>query len=125
MTTTCASARRSARESGDRRALLAIDIFCYRARKYIGAYLAAAGGTDAILFTGGIGENSPEIRARICDGLQWIGLELDDARNVAHAGGCEGVISRDGARLAYVSRPTRSCIARDTVRCVSGVAQRY
>lgn len=115
------------RESGDRRALLAIDIFCYRARKYIGAYLAAAGGTDAILFTGGIGENSPEIRARICDGLQWVGLELDDARNAAHSGGREGLISRDGAPLAAYVIPTDEelLIARDTVRCVSGVAQRY
>ena len=115
------------RESGDRRARLAIDIFCYRARKYIGSYLAAAGGTDAVIFTGGIGENSPEIRARICDGLQWMGLELDDARNAEHAGGREGLISRDGARLAAYVIPTDEelLIARDTVRCVSGVAQRY
>ncbi|MDQ3684566.1 MAG: acetate kinase [Acidobacteriota bacterium] len=115
------------RESGDRRARLAIDIFCYRARKYIGSYLAAAGGTDAVIFTGGIGENSPEIRARICEGLEWMGLELDDARNAAHAGGREGLISRDGARLAAYVIPTDEelLIARDTVRCVSGVAQRY
>ncbi len=115
------------RESGDRRARLAIDIFCYRARKYIGAYLAAAGGTDAVIFTGGIGENSPEIRARICDGLQWMGLELDDARNAEHAGGREGLISRDGARLAAYVIPTDEelLIARDTVRCVNGVTQRY
>src|SRR4029450_7570242 len=56
-------------ENNDRRARLAIDIFCYRARKYIGAFLAAVGGADAIVFTGGIGENSAEIRTKICDGL--------------------------------------------------------
>jgi len=115
------------RESGDRRARLAIDIFCYRARKYIGSYLAAGGGTDAVVFTGGIGENSPEIRARICDGLQWMGLELDDARNAEHIGAREGLISRDGARLAAYVIPTDEelLIARDTVRCVNGVTQRY
>ena len=58
-----------ARENGDRRARLAIEIFCYRAAKYIGAYLAAMNGADAIIFTGGIGENSPEIRALICENL--------------------------------------------------------
>ncbi|HVF27281.1 MAG TPA: acetate kinase [Pyrinomonadaceae bacterium] len=115
------------RESGDRRARLAIDIFCYRARKYIGAYLAAGGGTDAVVFTGGIGENSPEIRARICDGLQWMGLELDETRNAEYAGGREGLVSRDGARPAAYVIPTDEelLIARDTVRCVQGVAQRY
>jgi acetate kinase len=116
-----------ARESGDRRARLAIDIFCYRARKYVGSYLAAGGGTDAVVFTGGIGENSPEIRARICEGLEWMGLELDDARNAEHTGRREGLISRDGSRLAAYVIPTDEelLIARDTVRCVSGVAQRY
>src|SRR4029079_7244174 len=58
-------------ENGDRRARLAIEIFCYRVRKYIGAYMAAMGGANAIVFTGGIGENSAEVRALICDGLQW------------------------------------------------------
>ncbi len=56
-------------ESGNVRARLAIEMFCYRARKYIGAYLAAMGGADAVVFTGGIGENSPAIRTRICEGL--------------------------------------------------------
>ena len=61
------------KEHDDRRVRLAIEIFCYRARKYIGAYLAAMGGADAVVFTGGIGENSPEIRARICaeHGVGW------------------------------------------------------
>ncbi|HEV2763025.1 MAG TPA: acetate kinase, partial [Pyrinomonadaceae bacterium] len=114
-------------ESGDRRARLAVEIFCYRARKYVGAYLAAMGGADAVVFTGGIGENSPEVRARICDRLGWLGLELDHGRNAAYTGGREGLITRDGSRLAAYVIPTDEelLIARDTVRCVSGVTQRY
>jgi acetate kinase len=69
------------REHDDRRVRLAIEIFCYRARKYIGAYLAAMGGADAVVFTGGIGENSPQVRARICAGMEWAGLRLDRAKN--------------------------------------------
>ena len=56
-------------------------IFCYRVRKYIGAYIAAMNGADAIIFAGGIGENSPEVRRRVCDGLDWLGIEVDDSRN--------------------------------------------
>lgn len=116
-----------ARENMDRRARLAVQIFCYRARKYIGAYLAAMGGASAVIFTGGIGENSAEIRAQICEGLEWMGLELDGERNLAHTGGREGFISRDGARLAAYVIPTDEelLIARDTVRCVQGAPQRY
>jgi acetate kinase len=109
-----------AREENDRRAMLAIEIFCYRTRKYIGAYLAAMNGADAVVFTGGIGENSPEVRARICHGLQWIGIELDEELNVAHTGGREGSISKEGSRPAVYVIPTNEelLIARDTVRCV-------
>jgi acetate kinase len=116
-----------AHEHDDRRARLAVEIFCYRARKYIGAYLAAMNGADAVVFTGGIGENSTEVRALICDGLQWLGLELDEERNAAHTDGKEGVISRDGSRLAAYVIPTDEelLIARDTVRCVRGVPQRF
>src|SRR4051812_13529872 len=114
-------------ENNDRRARLAIEIFCYRARKYIGAYLAAMGGAGAVVFTGGIGENAPEIRALICEGLQWAGLELDNERNTQCVGGCEGLISTDGSRLAAYTIPTDEelLIARDTVRCVRGTPQRY
>lgn len=116
-----------AREQNDRRALLAIEIFCYRARKYIGAYLAAMNGADAVVFAGGIGENSWEVRARICDGLQWAGLELDEERNRAHTGGREGLISKEGSRLAAYVIPTDEelLIARDTVRCVLKAPQRF
>jgi acetate kinase len=111
-----------ATEKNDRRARLAIDIFCYRARKYIGAYLAAMGGADAIVFTGGIGENSAQVRASICDGLQWMGLELDAEQNDSHFNGREGIISKDGSRLLAFVIPTDEelLIARDTVRCVRG-----
>ncbi len=82
----------------DTRAALAVDMFCYRARKYIGAYLAALGSAQAVVFGGGIGENDPLIRQRICEGLDWFGLALDPARN-ASALGIEGRISRDDARV--------------------------
>jgi len=103
----------------DRRVRLAIEIFCYRARKYVGAFLASMGGADAIIFTGGIGENSPDIRARICDGLQWAGLILDQSRNKQLAGS-EGQISTNDSRLHAFVIPTDEelLIARDTVRCI-------
>jgi acetate kinase len=115
------------RENSDRRAKLAIEVFCYRARKYIGAYLAAIGGAEAVIFTGGIGENSPEVRTRICAGLEWMGLDLDQKRNSEAAHGFEGLVSKDESRLAAYVIPTDEelLIARDTVRCVQGVKQRF
>ena len=82
----------------DARAALAVEMFCYRASKYIGAYLAALGGAQAIVFGGGIGENSPPIRARICARLAWFGLHLDAAKNAA-AVGMEDRITDDTSRL--------------------------
>jgi len=116
-----------AHESGDRRASLAVEIFCYRVRKYVGAYLAALGGADALVFTGGIGENSAEVRRLVCEGLAWMGLELDSALNEATAGRREGLISREGSRLAVYVIPTDEelLIARDTVRLIRGVRQRF
>lgn len=109
-----------ARENKDRRALLAIELFCYRARKYIGAYLAAMGGADAVVFTGGIGENAAEIRTRICRGLEWCGLQLDETGNQNLTGGREGLISTHDSRLKAFVIPTDEelLIARDSVRCV-------
>jgi acetate kinase len=108
------------RQNKDRRAALAIEIFCYRIKKYIGAYLAAMDGADAIVFTGGIGENSPEIRSKICTGLGWMGLDLDDNLNRERVRGSEGAIHREGAKLGAYVIPTDEelLIARDTVRCV-------
>ncbi len=112
-----------AREHQDRRAQLAIEIFCYRARKYIGSYLAALGGADAIVFAGGIGENSAEIRRRICEGLQWAGLHVDAAANESLSGGREGRFSTEGSTLAAWVVPTDEelLIARDTFRVIAGV----
>jgi acetate kinase len=105
----------------DRRVGLAVEVFCYRARKYIGSYLAAMGGADAVVFTGGIGENSPEIRARICEGLEWAGLKIDAARNEEMVGR-EGMISAEGSKLLAYAIPTDEevLIARDTVRVILG-----
>ena len=109
-------------EHEDRRAKLAVEMFCYRARKYIGAYLAALGGADAVVFTGGIGENSAQVRRRICQGLEWAGLTLDEVSNQA-AVGVEARISPADARLAAYVIPTDEelLIARDTARAVLGV----
>ena len=115
------------KENNDRRAHLAVEVFCYRVRKYIGAFLAATGGADAVIFTGGIGENSAEIRSRICDGLEWMGLKLDEVENARGVHGFEGRITTLDSRLAAYVIPTDEelLIARDTVRCVKGVEQRF
>ncbi len=115
------------REKQDRRARLAIDIFCTRARKYIGAYVAELGGADAIIFTGGIGENSPIIRSRICAGLECLGVSLDEKKNLAMVQGKEGAISPDDSRMAAWVIPTNEelLIARDTVRTVKDVPRRW
>ena len=108
-----------AEASGDARASLAVDMFCYRVRKYAGAYLAALGGADAVVFGGGIGENAPLVRARICAGMGWCGLTLDEERN-ARTVGSEGRTSTDDSRVqAYVIPVDEAAIiARDTARCL-------
>jgi acetate kinase len=71
-------------------------MFCYQAKKWIGAYAAALGGVDTLVFSGGIGENAPRVRARICEGLGFLGIEIDEKLNAAN----EPVISRAGGRVA-------------------------
>ena len=109
------------RLNDDRRVRLAIDVFCYRARKYIGAFLACMGGAAAVIFTGGIGENSSGIRALICKDLGWAGLHLDEERN-ARTIGVEGPIATDSSTLQAYVIPTDEelLIARDTVRVIHG-----
>lgn len=104
-----------AEKNGDAKAALAIDMFCYRIKKQIGAYLAALGGADAVIFGGGIGENSPEVRARVCAGMEWCGLFLDKAKNNA-AIGTEGRVTVDNSKVhAYVIPVDEEVmIARDT-----------
>ena len=109
------------KEHDDRRVRLAIEIFCYRARKYIGSFLAAMGGADAVVFTGGIGENSADVRARICAGMEWAGLRLDAAKNQETVGR-EDLISTTDSKLLSYAIPTDEelLIARDTVRVIKG-----
>jgi acetate kinase len=108
-----------AESEGDARAGLAVDMFCYRVRKYVGAYMAVLGGAHAVVFGGGIGENAPTVRARICAGMDWCGLILDEARNSTTIGS-EGRISADDAKVhAYVIPVDEVVIiARDTVGCL-------
>jgi acetate kinase len=113
----------AAERERDERAEFAIDLFCYRVRKYLGAYLAVLGGADAIVFGGGIGENAPEIRERICRNMEWCGLELSRDRNRATVGlapGRAAQISADESRVAayVVAADEETWIARETARCV-------
>ena len=109
------------KEHDDRRVRLAVEIFCYRAKKYIGAFIAAMGGADAVVFTGGIGENSADVRARICEGMEWAGLHLDEHQNQEMVGR-EGMISTQESKLLAYAIPTDEelLIARDTVRVIKG-----
>ena len=113
-------------EHADRRARLAIDLFAYRVKKYLGAYLAAMNGADAIIFSAGIGENSPAVRERICRGLEWLGITFDPAKNDALIGK-EGRFDTDGSRVELWVIPTDEelLIARDTWRVVTGAEMRY
>jgi acetate kinase len=114
---------RELQEHDDRRIRLAIEIFCYRARKYIASLMAATGGTDAVIFTGGVGENAPEIRERICQGLQWAGVSIDKEKNAA-VRGKEALVSTSDSKVQIWVIPTDEelLIARDTVRCILGEA---
>jgi len=84
------------RETEDVRAAEAVALFCYQVKKWIGAFTAALGGLDTLVFAGGIGENAPVIRARVCDGLGFLGIELEEKQNVANA----AVISAEASRVA-------------------------
>ncbi len=104
-------------DSGDERAILAIDIFAYRIRKYVGAYTAALGSVDTIVFTGGIGENNSGLREKICGNLTQIGVEIDEQKN-ANVIRKEGVINTDSSRIRVYVIPTdeEGVIAEDTYR---------
>ncbi len=108
---------------GDPQAQLAIEIYAYRARKYVGAYAAAMGGLDAIVFTGGIGENSPSMRRRICDGLDFMGLQLDHDRNMAVnlSGHAAPQIQAYGSRVRVFVTETAEqlMIARETAAALA------
>jgi len=109
-------------KKNDKRCQLALKIFTYRVKKYIGAYFAILGGLDALIFTAGIGENSPEVRRMICHGLEHLGIEIDDDRNQKITGGMEGFINKPGAKTAILVIPTKEdkMIAYETYRIISG-----
>jgi acetate kinase len=112
-----------ARRSTDSNAREAVDLYCYSAKKYIGAFAAALGGVDTLVFSGGIGENSSEVRSAICDGLQELGIRIDEARNAAS----EPLISPAGARTAVrvIATDEESVMARIVSDLVSRSTTRY
>ncbi|MDP2182141.1 MAG: acetate kinase [Actinomycetota bacterium] len=106
-------------EDGDADAQLAVEMFCYRAKKYIGAYYAVLGRVDAVVFTAGIGENDPEVRARICTGLTRLGIEIAGDANQVATGSGVATISPPGAEVTVLVIPTDEEleIARETFAC--------
>jgi acetate kinase len=107
-----------ARESDDPRAADALGVFCYQARKWVGALAAALSGLDTLVFSGGIGEHAAPLRARICAGLDHLGVALDPVRNAANA----AVISTDASRVTVRVIPTDEelWIARETMKVWRG-----
>jgi acetate kinase len=107
-------------EHKDRRATLAIDMFCGRIKKYVGAYLAEMNGADAIAFTGGIGENAPIIRKRCLSNMENLGIIIDDEKNNNAPRGGEAKISADNSKISVWVLPTNEelILARDTCRVV-------
>jgi acetate kinase len=116
----------AASAKGDEQAKIAIDVFAYRIRRYIGAYTAAMGHVDGLIFTGGIGENAPLVREKACERLGELGFLVDPARNKSLVGK-EGEISADSSRSRVMVIPTNEelLIARDTFRCVRGLPHPY
>ena len=109
----------AAAKAGNERAALAVEVFCYRVRKYIGAYLAAMNGADALIFTGGIGENSSLIRARICARMDQLGVKVDAAKNEAVSSDARQ-IGDSKVAVWVVPANEELLIARDTLRCAAG-----
>ncbi len=107
-------------DEGNTNALLAFEIYCYRLSKYIGGYATAMGGLDHIIFTGGIGENSPRVREKTCEKMQFLGVELDKDKNSSVIG-IESDISTPNSRVKVMVIPTNEelVIARDTLRLVN------
>jgi len=108
-------------KNGDKKSTYAFDVFCYRVRKYIGAYAAAMGGLDGVVFTGGIGENSPDVRKRSCEGLDFLGIMIDDERNGSSEK--EKVITTASSKVRVLVVPTNEelVIAMDTNEIVKGL----
>jgi acetate kinase len=105
-------------EARDLRAAEAVDLFCYQARKWIGAYAAVLGGLDTLVFAGGIGENSPAVRARVCEGLGFLGVRVDSRRNAADA----PLISRGRVAVRVIRTDEELMIARSVIRVLGSLA---
>jgi acetate kinase len=109
-------------QASNKQAQLACEMFVYRVKKYIGAYAAVLNGVDALVFTGGMGENQVNIRKNICAGLSYLGLEIDEQKNAdLRKNGGEGDISKDGSKVRIYVIPTDEeyMIALDTLNIVS------
>ena len=113
----------AAAEAGNERAILARKILKYQILKVVGSYVAALGGVDALAFTGGLGENDADIREFVCEGLSYVGLELDKEKNNAARFGGEGIISKEGSKVkAYVLLTDEEMvIAKDTQKIVENM----
>ncbi len=111
----------SEKKAGNKQADLAFQVFSYRVKKYLGSYAAAMGGLDAVVFTGGIGENSPDVRAESCKGLEFLGIEIDKSRNESSEK--EKLISSDSSKVKVFALPTNEelVIALDTMRIVESL----
>lgn len=109
-----------AADEGNERARLALDILVHQIKRFVGGYAAEMGGVDAVLFTGGIGENDDEVRTAVCKGLEFMGIEVDEALNAA-ASRKEAVFTKPGSRVEAMVLPTNEeiMIARDTVEVIS------
>ena len=105
----------SAANRGDERSQLAIDIFAYKVKKYIGGYVAAMGGVDAIIFTAGLGENSPFMRDKICNGLEYLGTRIDPELNKLRGKQMEISIKRARVKIFVIPTNEELVIARDTL----------
>lgn len=103
-------------ESGNARCALALDMFAYQTKKFVGSYAAAMGGLDCIVFTAGIGENTPVVRAGVCEGLEFLGVKLDSEKNAAKNDGSIREISTEDSRVKVLIIPTNEelVIARET-----------
>ncbi len=108
-------------ETQDGRAAEAVSLFCYRVKKWIGAFAAALGGLDTLVFAGGIGENAPTVRARICDGLDFLGIAIEEKRNAVNEGVISAAVSRVTVRV--IRTDEEQMIARSVCRVLGlGVA---
>jgi acetate kinase len=109
-------------KENNKRAKYAFEVFCYRIKKYLGAYTAALGGLDAFVFTGGIGENSPEVRKEVLKEMEFLGIELDEENNRSN----KLIISKESSRITVLRIPTNEelVIAMDTNEIVKNMVEK-